>query len=154
PKVLGVSRNGEIWRYPAINLAFAAASEEGLQLPVLKAADTLDMAARGTAWRALAENARQNRISPEDLNDGVIAISNLGNRGVENGTALLPPGMSVIVFFGSIEERPIAVNGVLEIRPTAHISATFDHRIIDGVTAAAFTSALRTLLSVGAAGVV
>jgi pyruvate dehydrogenase E2 component (dihydrolipoamide acetyltransferase) len=80
------------------------------------------------------------------MSGGIIALSNLGTRGVDYGTPLLPVGHAAIIFVGALATRPLAVAEKLEARPSLHVAITYDHRVIDGVLASRFTSAINEAL--------
>jgi pyruvate dehydrogenase E2 component (dihydrolipoamide acetyltransferase) len=146
PEVLARYADAEIERREAIDITIATATERGLLVPVLRDAGALDMRRRRTAWRALVDRAREGKLAAAESTGGLLALSNLGTRGVDYGTPLLPAGHSLIVFVGSLETRPIVVEERLEARPTLHVAVTYDHRVVDGVLAARYTGALKHAL--------
>jgi pyruvate/2-oxoglutarate dehydrogenase complex dihydrolipoamide acyltransferase (E2) component len=77
---------------------------------------------------------------------GTITLSNLGMHGVEGGTPLVTSPQATVAFFGAIVKRPWVVEGRMEVHPVMSLSVGYDHRILDGVTAARFTTALRAKL--------
>lgn len=147
PEVLACVLDGEIGYYSSVDITIATATDRGLLVPVLKGADTMSFEERGPAWRKLVQRANENKLAPDEMAGGMIALSNLGSRGVDSGTALLPEGHSAIVFFGSLEKRPLVTgDGKLEVRPSVYMSVTYDHRIIDGALGSRYTTAMRNLL--------
>jgi pyruvate dehydrogenase E2 component (dihydrolipoamide acetyltransferase) len=146
PEVLARLAEREILYFGSIDVSILATTDHGLLLAVLRDAGASDIRTRGAQWRSLVERARQGRLSVPESTGGLIALSNLGTRGVDSGTALLPADHAAIVFVGSIEKRAIAVGDKVEARPTVHVSVTYDHKVIDGVLGARFTTALREAL--------
>ena len=146
PEVLARVVGNELEVQDAVDVTVATATEQGLLVPVLRNAGALDLRQRREAWRALVERARAGRLGADEASGGIVALSNLGTRGVDYGTPLLPAGHSLIVFVGSLETRPIVVVDRIEPRPTLHVAVTYDHRVIDGVLGARYTSALKAAL--------
>jgi pyruvate dehydrogenase E2 component (dihydrolipoamide acetyltransferase) len=146
PEVLARYVDAELEHRDTIDITVATATERGLLVPVLRDAGALDMRGRRAAWRALVERAREGRLGAEESTGGLLALSNLGTRGVDYGTPLLPVGHALIVFVGSLETRPIVVDEQLVARPTLHVAVTYDHRVADGVLAARYTGALKNAL--------
>jgi len=144
PEVLARYVDAGIEHHDAIDITVATATDRGLLVPVLRDAGALDMRRRRAAWRALVDRARQGKLGTGESTGGLLALSNLGTRGVDYGTPLLPVGHSLIVFVGSLEARPIVIEGRLEARPTLHVAVTYDHRVADGVLAARYTDALKS----------
>jgi pyruvate dehydrogenase E2 component (dihydrolipoamide acetyltransferase) len=151
PDVLSSYADGERSFYRHVEVAIATATESGLLLPVLRKAETLTVADRAAAWRKLVERARRSELTPDDMTGATIALSNLGTRGVEFGTPLLPQGLSTVVFFGELAPRALVTKAGVEARQTIYASITYDHRIIDGLSAARFTAALKSALETGSA---
>jgi pyruvate dehydrogenase E2 component (dihydrolipoamide acetyltransferase) len=146
PDVLARASEREIHYFGSIDISLAVATESGLLLAVLRDAGATTITARSPAWRSLAERARSGRLSPTETTGGIIALSNLGTRGVDYGTSLLPADHAAIVFFGSLQKRAIVIGDTLEARPTVHVSVTYDHRVVDGILGARFTTAIRGAL--------
>lgn len=146
PEVLARVVGNELEVQEAIDVTVATATDQGLLVPVLRNAGAFDLRQRQTAWRALVERARAGRLGASEASGGIVALSNLGTRGVDYGTPLLPAGHSLIVFVGSLETRPIVVDDRLEARPTLHVAVTYDHRVIDGVLGSRYTGAFKSAL--------
>jgi pyruvate dehydrogenase E2 component (dihydrolipoamide acetyltransferase) len=151
PEVVARLVDRELHFFDSIDVSIATATEHGLLIPVLRDAAAFDLARRGVAWRGLVEQARAGRLGPDQMSGGVIALSNLGTRGVDYGTPLLPVGHTAIVFVGALAMRPLVVGERLEARPSIHVSITYDHRVVDGVLGSRFTGALREALLAPAA---
>jgi pyruvate dehydrogenase E2 component (dihydrolipoamide acetyltransferase) len=136
----------EIRELRAINVGVAVALEEGLIVPVVKDADAKSLAEVSEAIRGLADRARRNALSPEDVAGGTFTVTNLGPQGVEIFTPIINWPECAILGVGRIAERSVARAGQIEARPTMWLSLVFDHRIVDGAPAAAFLARVRELL--------
>jgi pyruvate dehydrogenase E2 component (dihydrolipoamide acetyltransferase) len=143
PEVNASLADGEIVIYEDINVSVAVGTPSGLVVPVIHQAQERDLAGLSSELRSLSAKANEGRLSPDDVEGGTITVSNLGMYGVETGVPLVTLPQSAIVFVGALVERPVAIRGAVEVRPTIQLATAFDHRIIDGVTAARFTAALR-----------
>jgi len=146
PEVLARIVGGNLELRDSIDITVATATDRGLLVPVLRNAGALDLLQRRAAWRALVSRAREAKLGPDEATGGIVALSNLGTRGVDYGTPLLPVGHALIVFVGSLETRPFVIEEGIAARPTLHIAITYDHRIVDGVLGSRYTSALKSAL--------
>ena len=90
----------------------------------------------------LTTAAHQRTLIPDEVDTGTITVSNLGMYGVDFGTPVVTHRQSAIVFFGSLKERPFALDGLVVARPSIYVTAAFDHRAIDGLLGAQFLGAL------------
>jgi pyruvate dehydrogenase E2 component (dihydrolipoamide acetyltransferase) len=118
-------------------------SEQGLVVPVVKKAEQKSVTMISTEIKSLSAKAQNNQLTLEDYAHGTITVSNLGSLGIESGTPIINIPQSTIIFAGSIQKTPV-VNELDEfvIAPIMKLSIAYDHRFIDGVTAAQFTNAL------------
>jgi pyruvate dehydrogenase E2 component (dihydrolipoyllysine-residue acetyltransferase) len=139
----------EIIRYSDVNVSFAVATDRGLVVPVVRQAHALDVAAIAARTRELAGRAREGRLTAADTTDGTITVSNLGAFGVETGTPIVNAPQSAIVFVGAMGDRAVVVDGQLAVRTMLNIAVAYDHRVVDGMTGARFTSALKARLEAG-----
>ncbi|HET7555182.1 MAG TPA: dihydrolipoamide acetyltransferase family protein [Gaiellaceae bacterium] len=135
-----------ILRYPTANVGIAVAAPQGLVVPVIRSAERLRLAEIAAARADLVGRARENRLQRSDLEEGTFTISNLGMFRVERFTAVLNPPQAAIVAVGATEERAVAVDGEVVVRPMLTLTATFDHRAVDGAPAADFLQTLKELL--------
>ena len=129
-----------------VNVGIATDTERGLVVPVLRDARARTVAQIDEEITSLAERARSNALSRDDLADATIAVTNTGSYGSEFGTPLLNPGHAVTIALGVIEPRALVVNGRVEGRPACTLSLTFDHRVLDGATVGRAFTALVDLL--------
>jgi pyruvate dehydrogenase E2 component (dihydrolipoamide acetyltransferase) len=146
PRVNATWHDGSIVAVGAINVGIAVATEDGLVVPVVHAADTLDLASISARRRLVSENARTGRLRPDDLQGGTFTISNLGMYGVDYFQAIVNAPQAAILAVGRILERPAAVNGELVVRPTLTLAISFDHRVVDGARGAQFLETLAGLI--------
>lgn len=130
--------------FDEINMSIAINSPSGLVVPVLKNVDKKTVSEISRETKVLVEKANNNELSPEDYMGGTITLSNLGSYGVEAGTPIINSPQSTIIFAGAIKKAPIVTEeDEIKIAPIMTLSICYDHRFIDGATAAEFTSALR-----------
>jgi 2-oxoglutarate dehydrogenase E2 component (dihydrolipoamide succinyltransferase) len=120
------------------NIGVAVGTEKGLIVPVIKDADMLSIAGIETAIKNFALKSRDGKITIDDLSNGTFTISNGGVYGSLMSTPILNYPQVGILGMHKIEERPIAINGKVEIRPMMYLALSYDHRIIDGKEAVTF----------------
>jgi pyruvate dehydrogenase E2 component (dihydrolipoamide acetyltransferase) len=132
--------------FPTANVGIAVATPQGLVVPVIRSAERLRLAEIAAARADLVGRARDGKLQREDLEEGTFTISNLGMYRVEQFTAVLNPPQAAIVAVGAIEDRAVPEEGELVIRPMMTLSATFDHRAVDGAPAAGFLQTMKELL--------
>jgi pyruvate dehydrogenase E2 component (dihydrolipoamide acetyltransferase) len=132
--------------FPTANVGIAVAAPQGLVVPVIHGAERLRLAEIAAARADVVGRAREGKLAREDLEDGTFTISNLGMFRVERFTAVLNPPQAAIVAVGATEEKPVAVDGEVVVRPMLTLTATFDHRAVDGAPAAEFLQTAKELL--------
>lgn len=120
------------------NIGVAVGTEKGLIVPVIKDADQLTVAGVELAIKGFATKARDGKISIDDLSGGTFTISNGGVFGSLMSTPILTPPQVAILGMHKVEDRPVAINGKVEIRPMMYLAMSYDHRIIDGKEAVSF----------------
>ncbi len=120
------------------NIGIAVSTERGLMVPVMRDADMLSVAGIELAIRDLATKGRDGKIMPDDLSGGTFSITNGGVFGSLLSTPILNAPQSAILGLHKIEERPVAVNGKVEVRSMMYLALSYDHRIIDGKEAVSF----------------
>jgi pyruvate dehydrogenase E2 component (dihydrolipoamide acetyltransferase) len=131
---------------PTANVGIAVATPQGLVVPVIHGAERLRLAEIAAARADVVGRARDGKLAREDLEDGTFTISNLGMFRVESFTAVLNPPQAAIVAVGATEEKPVALDGEVVVRPMLTLTATFDHRAVDGAPAAEFLQTVKELL--------
>ena len=120
------------------HIGVAVSAPQGLVVPVLRDADQLDFAEIEKRIAALGAKARDGKLSMEDLSGGTFTISNGGVFGSLMSTPILNPPQSGILGMHKIQERPIAIDGEIQIRPMMYLALSYDHRLIDGSEAVTF----------------
>ncbi len=125
------------------NISFAVGTEKGLVVPVLRNADELSFAEIEKNIKTISEKARDGKLAIDDLQGGTFTISNGGVYGSMLSTPILNPPQSGVLGMHNIVERPIAINGEVEIRPVMYLALSYDHRIIDGKDSVSFLKLLK-----------
>jgi 2-oxoglutarate dehydrogenase E2 component (dihydrolipoamide succinyltransferase) len=120
------------------DIGVAVSTDRGLMVPVVKGCDTLTMAELEKQIAAAAAKAREGRITLADLEGGVFTITNGGTFGSLLSTPIINPPQSAILGMHAINERPVAVNGQVVIRPMMFVALSYDHRVVDGKEAVTF----------------
>lgn len=120
------------------NVGVAVGTAQGLVVPVLRDCDRLSLAGVEKAINDYGKKARDGKIALEDLSGGTFTISNGGVYGSLNSTPILNPPQSGILGMHKIQQRPMAVDGKVEIRPMMYLALSYDHRIVDGREAVTF----------------
>jgi uncharacterized OsmC-like protein len=129
--------------YDGVDVGFAVGAPRGLLVPVIRNAAALGIAELAAESRRLIAAAQGDGLRPEDIGQASLTVSNLGMYGIRAGSPIINLGEPLLIFVGAVEDRPVAVGGRVEIRPTLELSIAYDHRVADGVQAAAFTQALK-----------
>jgi 2-oxoglutarate dehydrogenase E2 component (dihydrolipoamide succinyltransferase) len=120
------------------DLGIAVSTEKGLMVPVIRDCDQLGMADIEKRIAEAAKNAREGRITLADLEGGVFTITNGGIFGSMLSTPIINPPQSAILGLHAINDRPVAVNGQVVVRPMMYLALSYDHRIVDGREAVTF----------------
>ncbi len=120
------------------DIGVAVGTEKGLVVPVLRDCDTRSFAGIEQDIAAYAKKAREGKLQISDLSGGVFTISNGGTYGSLMGTPILNPPQSGILGMHNIVQRPVAVEGRVEIRPMMYLALSYDHRVVDGKEAVTF----------------
>jgi 2-oxoglutarate dehydrogenase E2 component (dihydrolipoamide succinyltransferase) len=128
------------------DIGVAVSSEKGLLVPVIRNCDQLSMPELEKELIAYAKKARDGKIKIEDLEGGVFTISNGGIFGSLLSTPIINPPQSGILGMHTIQDRPVAVNGQVVIRPMMYLALSYDHRIVDGREAVTFLVRIKQAL--------
>ena len=139
-----------VWQGDA-DIGIAISSPRGLVVPILRRAQTLSSAEIEAAIADFARRAREAKLTLEELSGGTFSITNGGVFGSLLSTPILNPPQSAILGMHTIQERPVAENGQVVIRPMMYLALTYDHRLIDGRDAVQFLVAVKTALEAPAA---
>ena len=133
----------EVEFFDRYDIGVAVDTSEGLMVPVVRAADSLDVTELSAEVVRLAAAARDRSISPPELSGATATVNNVGALGVLAGTPMLPSGTSMIAAFGMVRPTVRLIGGTPAEAPTMTVSATFDHRIIDGGASGRFLAQLK-----------
>jgi 2-oxoisovalerate dehydrogenase E2 component (dihydrolipoyl transacylase) len=137
---------GVLYRHKSLHVGIAAQTPQGLVVPVVHRAETLDLWGSGAEIRRLAEAARSGRAKREELSGSTITITSLGAMGGIASTPVINAPDVAIVGVNKMVERPMYKNGTVVPRLMMNLSSSFDHRIVDGYDAAKFIQAIKALL--------
>ncbi|MBB79268.1 MAG: dihydrolipoyllysine-residue succinyltransferase [Crocinitomicaceae bacterium] len=147
--------------YPAVNaqidgkdmiihdyadIGIAVSSPKGLMVPVVRNAENMSLAEIEKEIKRLAIKARDGKITPDEMIGGTFTITNGGVFGSMLSTPIINPPQSAILGMHNIVERPVAINGKVEVRPIMYLALSYDHRIIDGKESVGFLVKVKELL--------
>ena len=128
------------------DIGMAVSTDKGLMVPVIRDCDVLDMAGIEKSIADAAKRAREGKITLTDLDGGVFTITNGGIFGSMLSTPILNAPQSAILGLHAINERPVAVNGQVVIRPMMYLALSYDHRLVDGKQAVTFLVKIKQLI--------
>ena len=138
PAVNSMIDGSEMISYSYCDISIAVSGPKGLMVPVIRSAEELKFKGVELEVKRLAERARDGQITVDEMTGGTFTISNGGVFGSMLSTPIINPPQSAILGMHNIVERPIAVNGKVEIRPVMYLALSYDHRIIDGKESVGF----------------
>ena len=136
----------DIVRHSYHDIGIAVSSPRGLVVPVLRDCERLSFAEIEAGIRDFGERARDARLTMEELTGGTFTITNGGVFGSLLSTPILNPPQSAILGMHTIQERPVAENGAVVVRPMMYLALSYDHRIIDGREAVQFLVTVKQAL--------
>ncbi|MEZ5083733.1 MAG: 2-oxo acid dehydrogenase subunit E2 [Bacteroidales bacterium] len=136
----------EVVYYNYADIGIAVSSPKGLMVPVLRNAEQMSLAEIELTIKELANKARTNKITIDEMTGGTFTITNGGVFGSMLSTPIINPPQSAILGMHNIVERPIAVNGKVEIHPIMYVALSYDHRIIDGRESVTFLVNVKEML--------
>jgi len=146
PAVNSMIDGNEMITYDYCDISIAVSGPKGLMVPVIRHAEKLSFREIEIQVKTLAERARDSKITVDEMTGGTFTISNGGVFGSMLSTPIINPPQSAILGMHNIIERPIAVNGKVEIRPVMYLALSYDHRIIDGRESVGFLVAIKEAL--------
>ncbi len=146
PQVNSMIDGDEFVRYKYADIGIAVSAPKGLIVPVIRNAESLSLAEIELKIKELASKARENRITLDEMSGGTFTITNGGVFGSMLSTPILNPPQSAILGMHNIVERPIAVNGKVEIHPMMYVALSYDHRVIDGRESVGFLVKVKEML--------
>src|SRR5690554_2976454 len=129
-----------------VDVGIAVSTPKGLMVPIVRNAESKAIAQIELEIKELAEKARNKKITVDELSGGTFTITNGGVFGSLLSTPVLNPPQSGILGMHNIVERPVAINGQVEIRPIMYLALSYDHRIIDGREAVSFLVRIKECL--------
>ena len=138
PEVNAEVENNDVIYKNFYNIGVAVGTDQGLVVPVIRDADQKSIVEIEQEIFNLGQKARTGKLSIDDMQGGTFTVSNGGVYGSLMSTPILNPPQSGILGMHKIEERPIAVNGDIVIRPMMYLALSYDHRIVDGKGAVTF----------------
>jgi pyruvate dehydrogenase E2 component (dihydrolipoamide acetyltransferase) len=135
-----------IERHPSADVGIAVAIPDGLVVPIIRAAEHRTIAEIAAARADIVIRAREGKLRQDDLDGGTFTISNLGMFGVEQFVAVLNPPQAAILAVGAVEDRAVAHEGEVVVRPLMTMTLTCDHRALDGAVASDFLRTVKAYL--------
>ena len=129
-----------------INIGVAVAVPDGLVVPVLKGAQSLDLLGIAKAMRELADKTRKNSLGVDDVTGAGFTVTALSNYDIDAFTPIIDPPQVAILGLGRANRKPVVLDGEIVARSMMHLSVTFDHRALDGVPVAEFMRTLKSNL--------
>jgi 2-oxoglutarate dehydrogenase E2 component (dihydrolipoamide succinyltransferase) len=146
PQVNSQIDGEEIVSFNYADIGVAVSTPKGLMVPVLRNAENMSLAEIEAGIGAMAKKARDGKITVDDMTGGTFTITNGGVFGSMLSTPILNPPQSAILGMHNVVERPVAINGKVEIRPIMYVALSYDHRIIDGRESVGFLVRVKQLL--------
>ena len=146
PEVNSSFNETELIVHRDINLGISVGLEDTLLVPVVRRADGLSIAGLARAVNDLATRARNKQLKADELSGGTFTVNNSGTFGTLFSYSVINPGQAGILTMEAIVDRPMAVNGMIGIKPMMYLCFSFDHRVLDGLQAARFLTSCRKWL--------
>ncbi|MDP4636600.1 MAG: 2-oxoglutarate dehydrogenase complex dihydrolipoyllysine-residue succinyltransferase [Crocinitomicaceae bacterium] len=146
PSVNAQISGNEMIFHDYADIGIAVSSPKGLMVPVVRNAEQMSLAEIEREIKRLAIKARDGKITPEDMTGGTFTITNGGVFGSMLSTPIINPPQSAILGMHNVVERPVAINGKVEIRPIMYVALSYDHRIIDGKESVGFLVKVKEML--------
>lgn len=128
------------------DVGIAVSAPKGLMVPVLRNAEQMSLAQIETEIKNLATKARDGKLNLEEMSGGTFTITNGGVFGSMLSTPIINPPQSAILGLHNIVDRPVALNGKVEIRPIMYLALSYDHRIIDGKESVGFLYKVKEMI--------
>lgn len=146
PTVNAYIDNGELIYHDYADISIAVSTPRGLTVPVMRNVESMSMADVEKTVGVLAAKARDSKLTADDLTGGTFTITNGGVFGSLMSTPIINIPQSAILGMHKIQDRPMAINGKVEIRPMMYLALSYDHRIIDGRESVSFLVRVKELL--------
>ncbi|PKR80036.1 dihydrolipoyllysine-residue succinyltransferase [Brumimicrobium salinarum] len=146
PSVNAQIEGKEMIMHDYADIGIAVSSPKGLMVPVVRNAEQMTLAEIEAEIKRLAIKARDGKITPDEMTGGTFTITNGGVFGSMMSTPIINPPQSAILGMHNIVERPVAIDGKVEIRPMMYLALSYDHRIIDGKESVSFLVKVKEML--------
>jgi 2-oxoglutarate dehydrogenase E2 component (dihydrolipoamide succinyltransferase) len=146
PAVNGQIDGNEMIFHDYADIGIAVSSPKGLMVPIVRNAEQMTLAEIEKEIKRLAIRARDGQITPDEMTGGTFTITNGGVFGSMLSTPIINPPQSAILGMHNIVERPVAIDGKVEIRPIMYLALSYDHRIIDGKESVSFLVKVKEML--------
>lgn len=146
PEVNSHWMGDKIRQHQRVHVGMAVAIPEGLITPVIFDANTKGLSQISKEARELAKRARERKLQPHEYTGATMSVSNLGMLGIDEFTAIINPPEAAILAVGAVEDKPVVIDGVIEVRKRMRVTMSCDHRVIDGALGAQFLQTLRRLI--------
>ena len=139
-------QNEIVYQHSAVHLGIAAQTDKGLMVPVVRHAEALDIWQAANEMKRVADAAKNGTAKREELSGSTITISSLGKMGGIVSTPVINAPEVGIIAVNKLIEKPVVINGQIQIRKTMNLSSSFDHRVVDGYDAAEMIQYVKSLL--------
>ena len=146
PDVNASFAGDHIKRFARVDMGFAVAVPDGLITPVLRDVGSKGLQRISMEVRDLIARARQKKLMPDEYQGATFTISNLGMYGIDEFTAVINPPAATILAVGATQEKPVVVDGQIEIRSRMRVTLSCDHRVVDGAMGAEFLATFRNMV--------
>ncbi len=146
PEVNAMIDGQEIVHFNYADIGIAVQTPKGLMVPVIRDADQKPLAKLEQEIAETATRARDGKISLDELQGGTFSITNGGVFGSMLSTPIINPPQAAILGMHNIQERPVAINGQVVVRPMMYLALSYDHRLIDGKTSVSFLKTIKELI--------
>jgi pyruvate dehydrogenase E2 component (dihydrolipoamide acetyltransferase) len=128
-------------QFSDVDISIAVAAEKGLVTPVVRAVNQMNLAQLGLATTDLIDRARAGKLKQNEIEGGSFSVTNLGMYGTDEFSAILNPPQSAILAVGAAKQKPVVIDGEIQIRSVINFTLSVDHRAIDGALAAQWLAA-------------
>jgi pyruvate dehydrogenase E2 component (dihydrolipoamide acetyltransferase) len=146
PHANAIWQDNRVVRLPGCDVGLVVGLDDGLLIPIVRAADAGGLAALAGQRTSLVDAARAGTLAAEAMRGGATSLSNLGNTGVDEFAAVIAPPQSSMLAVGRAIPRPLVVDGQVAVRTTLKLCLSVDHRVMDGGPAAKFLDRIRELI--------
>ncbi|MBU8640521.1 dihydrolipoamide acetyltransferase family protein [Bacillus pumilus] len=146
PQINMTFEQNELHFHEDVHIGLAVAVKDGLMVPVISHANQKGLKQLTKEAKEIGRNAREQKLLPDQLKGSTFTISNLGMYAIDAFTPIINQPEVAILGVGRIQDKPVAVDGEIQVRPMMGVSLSFDHRVVDGAPAAAFLTDLKKVL--------